>query len=122
MSRLCRQQKGENMGNATIIAVDTGNKLMKTQNFVFSAGVKDHMGRMPATLEDIEVLQYQKHFYTVSEQHTSQTMYARYERGANEMPIHHLVTLCRLYNVSADYFLDTAPVSDRKRRRGAKKA
>ena len=53
---------------------------------------------------------------------TSQTMYARYERGANEMPIHHLVTLCRLYNVSADYFLDTAPVSDRKRRRGAKKA
>ena len=40
---------------------------------------------------------------------TSQTMYARYERGANEMPIRHLVTLCRLYNVSADYFLGTAP-------------
>ena len=40
---------------------------------------------------------------------TSQTMYARYERGANEMPIRHLVTLCRFYNVSADYFLDTAP-------------
>ncbi len=36
---------------------------------------------------------------------TSQTMYARYERGANEMPIHHLVTLCRFYNVSADYIL-----------------
>lgn len=40
---------------------------------------------------------------------TSQTMYARYERGANEMPIHHLITLCRFYNVSADYFLDTYP-------------
>lgn len=40
---------------------------------------------------------------------TSQTMYARYERGANEMPIHHLITLCKFYNVSADYFLDTAP-------------
>lgn len=40
---------------------------------------------------------------------TSQTMYARYERGANEMPIRHLVTLCRFYNVSADYLLDTAP-------------
>ena len=40
---------------------------------------------------------------------TSQTMYARYERGANEMPIHHLVVLCRFYNVSADYFLGTAP-------------
>ena len=40
---------------------------------------------------------------------TSQTMYARYERGANEMPIRHLIVLCKFYNVSADYFLDTAP-------------
>ena len=40
---------------------------------------------------------------------TSQTMYARYERGANEMPIHRLTALCRLYNVSADYFLGTEP-------------
>ena len=40
---------------------------------------------------------------------TSQTMYARYERGANEMPIHHLITLCKFYNVSADYLLGTAP-------------
>ena len=36
---------------------------------------------------------------------TSQTMYARYERGANEMPIHHLITLCKYYNVSAGYML-----------------
>lgn len=36
---------------------------------------------------------------------TSQTMYARYERGANELPIHHLISLCRLYHVSADYIL-----------------
>lgn len=36
---------------------------------------------------------------------TSQTMYARYERGANELPIHHLITLCRLYGVTADAFL-----------------
>ena len=36
---------------------------------------------------------------------TSQTMYARYERGANEMPIRHLVKLCDLYQVSADYLL-----------------
>ena len=40
---------------------------------------------------------------------TSQTMYARYERGANEMPIRHLIALCKFYNVSADYFLDTVP-------------
>ena len=36
---------------------------------------------------------------------TSQTMYARYERGANEMPIRHILALCRYYNVSADYIL-----------------
>lgn len=36
---------------------------------------------------------------------TSQTMYARYERGANELPVHHLITLCRYYKVSADYIL-----------------
>ncbi len=40
---------------------------------------------------------------------TSQTMYARYERGANELPIHHLLTLCELYNVSTDYFLGRNP-------------
>lgn len=36
---------------------------------------------------------------------TSQTMYARYERGANELPIRHLIQLSRLYNVSTDYIL-----------------
>lgn len=47
---------------------------------------------------------------------TSQTMYARYERGANEMPLHHLVTLCKYYNVSADYLLDTTPNKFRKQK------
>ncbi len=45
---------------------------------------------------------------------TSQTMYARYERGANEMPIRHLITLCKFYNVSADYFLNTKPIDSKK--------
>lgn len=36
---------------------------------------------------------------------TSQTMYARYERGANELPIRHLIALCKYYGVSADYIL-----------------
>ena len=48
---------------------------------------------------------------------TSQTMYARYERGANEMPIRHLITLCKFYNVSADYLLGTTPDSKRKQKR-----
>lgn len=46
---------------------------------------------------------------------TSQTMYARYERGANELPIRHLVTLCKLYNVSADSLLGTTPVTTKKK-------
>ncbi len=47
---------------------------------------------------------------------TSQTMYARYERGANELPVRHLVTLCGFYNVSADYLLDLRPDKRRKQR------
>ncbi len=42
---------------------------------------------------------------------TSQTMYARYERGANELPLRHLIKLCKFYGVSADYFLG---LSDKK--------
>ena len=36
---------------------------------------------------------------------TSQTMYARYERGANELQIRHLIRLAELYEVSTDYIL-----------------
>ena len=44
---------------------------------------------------------------------TSQTMYARYERGANELPLRHLIELCQYYQVSADYILG---LSDKIRR------
>lgn len=40
---------------------------------------------------------------------TSQTMYARYERGASELPIRHFISLCRHYGVSADAVLELAP-------------
>ena len=33
-------------------------------------------------------------------------MYARYERGANELPLRHFITLCRFYNVSADVLIE----------------
>ncbi|MBQ4638427.1 MAG: helix-turn-helix transcriptional regulator [Clostridia bacterium] len=36
---------------------------------------------------------------------TTQQVYSRYECGINEMPIRHLVTLCKYYNVSADHVL-----------------
>ena len=45
---------------------------------------------------------------------TSQTMYARYERGANELPIRHLIALCKLYEVSADDVLGLRPGQSRK--------
>ena len=45
---------------------------------------------------------------------TSQTMYARYERGANELPIRHLKTLCLFYNISSDYILGIERDSSRK--------
>ena len=47
---------------------------------------------------------------------TSQTMYARYERGANEMPIRHLFILCDYYKVSADYLLGRCQKPSTKKR------
>ena len=46
---------------------------------------------------------------------TSQTMYARYERGANELPLRRLKKLCELYNVSSDYLLGIKTVSETDR-------
>lgn len=34
---------------------------------------------------------------------TTQSQYALYESGVRELPMHHFVTLARLYNVSLDY-------------------
>lgn len=36
---------------------------------------------------------------------TSQGYYSKYELGKREMPLHHLKTLCKFYNITADYFL-----------------
>ena len=35
--------------------------------------------------------------------HTTQSQYAKYERGDRELPMHHFITLARYYNVSLDY-------------------
>jgi len=34
---------------------------------------------------------------------TTQTQYSRWERGAQEMPFHHAITLAKFYRVSLDY-------------------
>ena len=37
--------------------------------------------------------------------HTRQEQYSKYESGKRELPIKHLIALCLLYRVSADYVL-----------------
>ena len=34
---------------------------------------------------------------------TSREQYSRWERGANEIPLHHMITLAKFYKVSLDY-------------------
>ena len=36
---------------------------------------------------------------------TNQKVYSRYETAENEIPVRHIITLCKFYNVSADYIL-----------------
>ena len=68
----------------------------------------NYIDRIRALREDSDYTQeYVAHYLG-----TSQTMYARYERGANELPIRHLISLCKLYNVSSDYIL---ALTDKKR-------
>ena len=64
-----------------------------------------HMEKLRALREDHDMTQEQ----VAKLLGTSQTMYARYERDANELPLRHLITLCKFFNVSADYILGTAP-------------
>ena len=37
--------------------------------------------------------------------HTSQTVYSRYERGYQTIPVEHLIILADFYEVSVDYIL-----------------
>lgn len=37
--------------------------------------------------------------------HTDQRVYSNYEIGKRALPIDHLITLCKLYDLSADYIL-----------------
>ena len=61
----------------------------------------DYTKRLRDLREDSDFTQE----YVASALGTSQTMYARYERGANELPIRHLIALTKLYKTSADYIL-----------------
>lgn len=66
----------------------------------------DYQQRIRDLREDADLTQRQVAEYLG----TSQTMYARYERGASELPVRHLVALARLYQVTTDYILCVKPL------------
>lgn len=41
-----------------------------------------------------------------------QTVYSRYERGFQNLPLEHLITLAKFYNVSTDYILNLTDQPD----------
>lgn len=36
---------------------------------------------------------------------TTQQQYSRYENGDNEIPVRHVITLCKFYKISSDWLL-----------------
>ena len=38
----------------------------------------------------------------------TQQQYSRYEIGQNEIPVRHIISLCKFYNISADWLLGLA--------------
>ena len=63
--------------------------------------MKDYIDKLRDLREDNDMTQEAVAKYLG----TSQTMYARYERRASELPLRHFVKLCQLYKVSADNLL-----------------
>ena len=63
--------------------------------------MKTYYDRLRELREDSDLTQSQ----VADKLNTTQQVYSRYEKGINQIPLHHLVTLCEFYNVSADYVL-----------------
>ena len=36
---------------------------------------------------------------------TTQQQYSKYENGQNEIPVRHVITLCKFYEISSDWLL-----------------
>lgn len=45
---------------------------------------------------------------------TTQQQYSRYEIGTNEIPVRHIITLCKFYGISADWLLGLKEEMDEK--------
>lgn len=46
---------------------------------------------------------------------TTQQVYSRYEKGINEIPVRHIIALCKYYGVSADYLLGLTDQNEKDR-------
>ena len=46
---------------------------------------------------------------------TTQQVYSRYEKGINEIPVRHIIALCKYYGVSADYLLELTDQNEKDR-------
>ena len=46
---------------------------------------------------------------------TTQQVYSRYEKGINEIPVRHIIALCKYYGVSADYLLGLPDQNEKDR-------
>ncbi len=46
-----------------------------------------------------------KQEYVAKKLNTTIQQYSRYERGERELPLHHAITLAKLYKVSLDYLV-----------------
>lgn len=60
-----------------------------------------HFQRLRDLREDMDMNQTQ----IAALLHTSQTVYSRYERGFQTIPVEHLMILADFYGVSVDYIL-----------------
>lgn len=69
--------------------------------------MKTHIERIKELREDNDLLQ--KDIAEVLG--TTQQVYSRYEKGENEIPVRHIITLSQFYKVSTDYILG---LSDKK--------
>ncbi len=63
--------------------------------------MKTHIERIKELREDNDLLQKD----VAKILGTTQQVYSRYEKGENEIPVRHIITLARFYGVSGDYIL-----------------
>ena len=63
--------------------------------------MKSYVERIRELREDNDITQTEIAKYL----ETTQQVYSRYEKGENEIPVRHIISLCKYYNISADYIL-----------------